>query len=73
MGESERDMVENYELKETIVGLIGEWLDDLTDLDRRENIEFDLPPLVHKLWELEPQYKGMKTQDLYNELVKELV
>ena len=66
-------MVENYELKETIVGLIGEWLDDLTDLDRRENIEFVLPPLVYKLWEREPQYKGMKTQDLYNKLVKELV
>lgn len=66
-------MVKNYELKETIVGLIREWLDDLTDLDRRENIEFDLPPLVHKLWELEPRYKGMKTQELYNELVKELV
>ena len=66
-------MVDNYELKETIVGLIGEWLDDLTNLDRRENIEFDLPPLVHKLWEREPKYKGMKTQDLYNELVKELV
>lgn len=70
---TQRDIVENYELKETIVGLIGEWLDDLTDLDRRESIEFDLPPLVHRLWELEPKYKGMKTQDLYNELVKELV
>ena len=62
----------DYKLKETIVGLIEEWLDDLTDLDRREDIEFDLPPLVHKLWELEPKYKGMKTQELYNELVKEI-
>lgn len=68
-----RDMVKNYELKETIVGLIGEWLDDLTDLDRRKSIESSLPPLVHKLWELEPKYKDMKTQDLYNKLVKELV
>lgn len=65
-------MVENYELKETIVGLIGEWLDDLTELDRRENIEFELPPLVRKLWKSEPKYEGMKTQDLYNELVKEI-
>lgn len=64
--------VNNYELKETIVGLIGEWFDKDTELDRREDIEFELPPLVHKLWELEPKYKAMKTEKMYNELAKEI-
>lgn len=62
----------NYAIKEDLLGYIGEWLDEKTDEDRRDDIEFEIADLSRQLMALEPEYKGLKMSELYEKLREEI-
>lgn len=62
----------NYATKEDLLGYIGEWLDERTDEDRRDDIEFEIADLSRQLMALEPEYKGLKMSELYKKLREEI-
>ena len=62
----------NYAIKEDLLGYIGEWLDEGTDEDRRDDIEFEIADLSRQLVALEPEYKGLKMSELYEKLREEI-
>lgn len=62
-------MVDNYEKKERYVGLFGEWQDENTSEDRREDIEFELHDLYY---ELVVDYGDIKPSTLYEILSEEI-
>ncbi len=61
--------VEDYEKKERYVGLFGEWADEHTSEDRREDIEFELHDLYY---ELVVDYGDIKPSTLYKKLSEEI-
>lgn len=61
--------VEDYEKKERYVGLFGEWADENTSEDRREDIEFELHDLYY---ELVVDYGDIKPSTLYEKLSEEI-
>lgn len=61
-------MVDDYEKKERYVGLFGEWADENTSEDRREDIEFEIRSLYYEL----VGDSGLKPSELYNKLSEEI-
>lgn len=62
-------MADDYEKKERYVGLFGEWADENTGEDRREDIEFELHDLYY---ELVVDYGDIKPSTLYEKLSEEI-
>lgn len=61
--------VDDYEKKERYVGLFGEWADENTSEDRREDIEFEIRELYY---ELAGTYGNAKPSELYKILSEEI-
>lgn len=61
--------IDDYEKKERYVGLFGEWADENTSEDRREDIEFELHDLYY---ELVVDYGDIKPSTLYKKLSEEI-
>lgn len=58
----------DFEKKERYVGLWGEWKDEHTHEDRREDIEFELRDLYYEL----AGGRDIKPSELYYELSEEI-
>lgn len=61
--------MEDLEKKKRYVSLFGEWADERTHEDRREDIEFELHDLYY---ELVVDYGDIKPSTLYKRLNKEI-
>ena len=51
-------------------GLIGEYYDEATSLDRKEDIEFELRECYKQVIERHPDWEGKKPTEIYNLIVE---